>query len=374
MIRSVLRVLAVMTVLFGAFFLLKDLYEKRLADHVIGFQTLLKALEEPSWIASGDVRVTGPQASWSVSLSDTTLVRRMPFLYNVATTAMIEKDAARATSRAEVGFILNYGNLYVNPLKVDPFSEVFLLPPAKGWSSFAGSQDYAKLFFDRYVPIPFRDRIEKRGEDLFHVLSLQNPFASAFRFTPKRWIRELLHKPFSAQFHIDPASSFVLIEDWYRELEKKELSDEARENLKRGLENVQNLAWTVETTEEGTLSALHIFGEWREGVEIDVRMNMQRGAEEMKIISPRPFVHYQDLINTLTPPPPFMEGEPPDFSKAFAFRSFSEDADKDGLVDAVETFFATDPEKQDTDDDGFTDYEELSQGFSPYKANTRLYD
>lgn len=41
------------------------------------------------------------------------------------------------------------------------------------------------------------------------------------------------------------------------------------------------------------------------------------------------------------------------------------DSDKDGLDDYLEEMFGTDPDKADTDGDGFTDGQEVAQGFNP---------
>jgi len=45
--------------------------------------------------------------------------------------------------------------------------------------------------------------------------------------------------------------------------------------------------------------------------------------------------------------------------------SFGNDADQDGLSDRVETWFGTDINDLDTDDDGYTDYNEIDSCFNP---------
>lgn len=47
------------------------------------------------------------------------------------------------------------------------------------------------------------------------------------------------------------------------------------------------------------------------------------------------------------------------------------DSDKDGLKDSEENFFKTDPNKEDTDEDGISDFVEISAGRDPLKAESR---
>lgn len=41
------------------------------------------------------------------------------------------------------------------------------------------------------------------------------------------------------------------------------------------------------------------------------------------------------------------------------------DIDQDGLANSEEAFYGTDPERADTDGDGFSDYEEVQGGYNP---------
>lgn len=50
------------------------------------------------------------------------------------------------------------------------------------------------------------------------------------------------------------------------------------------------------------------------------------------------------------------------------------DSDADGLVDEQEILFGTNVQLGDTDNDGFTDFEEIKNGFSPLEANGKTFD
>ncbi|OGF30769.1 hypothetical protein A3H09_03725 [Candidatus Falkowbacteria bacterium RIFCSPLOWO2_12_FULL_45_13] len=51
---------------------------------------------------------------------------------------------------------------------------------------------------------------------------------------------------------------------------------------------------------------------------------------------------------------------------------FGNDADKDGLPDVFEQAVGTAKDKIDTDGDGFSDFRELSTGYSPLEKNKKL--
>lgn len=54
--------------------------------------------------------------------------------------------------------------------------------------------------------------------------------------------------------------------------------------------------------------------------------------------------------------------------------TFSDDADGDGLYNTNEWAIGTDPRDSDTDDDGFDDYCEVTEGLSPTNDNTSIVD
>lgn len=378
MLRWIAFILGSVIVVGGFMVFSADFYQRFLDPRLLAqraLMTSLSQLQATHMTFEGTVMpLDRSDTPWTFSLQDGTLTRRKSGMYNWSGDFTIENDVGELKKTLTGGIVLNYGNLYLRLDQLTPFSSLVVLPIQTGiWMNFAAAQDYEDVIWNTYLSIPLRDRFEKRYDDIVQAIGNADVLQTTWTFIPNIWWKHYIVADYAGEYSVafDQQKLFRLLADLHQQLTLTDLTDEQSIALQFWTQAFSRGRVDLKVNSDGLITQIRYQGPVPHPTE--PRWEMQWfldltdiNQDDVFVRSPQGFQAYRDILTRFTQT--YATGDIAEEINPSIQWSWSLDSDADGLVNVYEKFFGTNQEAADTDADGYSDLDEIRNGYSPFIA------